>query len=321
MIYDPDLLPPTRYAGDHGGIPDFQHTPDQRERWLKHLSVADILFDFPSLTEGGPGILELSPNLRWVQTTSAGVGQYIVRLGLQDSNLLVTTASGVHAGPLAEYVFMTLLNHAKYLAHIRQEQAQRHWERYCSDELAGKTLGIVGAGRIGRRIASIARAFDMRPIAVARTASPGRELVLGVDTLFSGSELHEMLAQADAVVLCMPHTPETDGIIDRAAFDAMKDGVVFINIARGQVVDEEALLDAITSGKIAFAALDVFQTEPLPADHPFWGFPNVMVSPHSASTSYSENAKITDIFCHNLTCFVEGRYDEMRNVLDKERMY
>src|SRR5690606_456467 len=114
--------------------------------------------------------------------------------------------------------------------------------------LEGKTLAIVGAGRIGRRIASVARAFGMRTLASARTATPERAGELGVDRLYGRDRLHEMLGQADAVVLCVPHTPETENLIDAAAFDAMKDGVIFINVARGHIVDEDALLAALRSG-------------------------------------------------------------------------
>jgi phosphoglycerate dehydrogenase-like enzyme len=130
-----------------------------------------------------------------------------------------------------------------------------------------------------------------------------------------------MLSAADVVVLSCPHTPETEGMIDASALNAMRDGVILINIARGPVVVEADLVAALESGKVGFAALDVFTTEPLPADSPFWGMKNVMVSAQSGSTAFSENGKITDIFCHNLACFLDGRWDEMRNVLDKARLY
>jgi phosphoglycerate dehydrogenase-like enzyme len=130
-----------------------------------------------------------------------------------------------------------------------------------------------------------------------------------------------MLGSAVAVVLCAPHTPETEYFLDRAAFDALRPGVVFVNIGRGQLIDEAALLDKLRDGTIRFAGLDVFRTEPLPPDSPFWDLPNVLINPHSASTSDRENRRIADIFIHNLHCFVEGRINEMQNVLDVERMY
>ncbi len=129
------------------------------------------------------------------------------------------------------------------------------------------------------------------------------------------------MPRADALVLCTPHTPETGSTIDAAAFAAMKPGVVLVNVARGQVIDEPALIEALRTGRVGFAALDVFAVEPLPASSPLWDMPNVIVSPHSASTAASENGKITDIFCRNLGCYLEGRHDDMVNVLDKTRFY
>jgi phosphoglycerate dehydrogenase-like enzyme len=256
-----------------------------------------------------------------VQTTSAGVGQQVARMGLQDTDLIVTTASGVHARPLAEFVFLALLSHVKDLPRLQSDQREHRWQRFCSDELDGKTLAIVGPGKIGSQVAQIGRAFNMRVTAMGRRGGAARAAELGVDKAYAREELHAMLSEADAVVLSCPHTPETENLMDRAAIEAIKPGAMFVNISRGQVVDEAALLDALRDGRIAFAGLDVFRQEPLPADSPFWDLPNVLINPHSASTAYSENQKITDILCHNLRCYLDGRLGEMRNVLDKRRMY
>jgi phosphoglycerate dehydrogenase-like enzyme len=319
--YHPDLLPPTRYVGDHNGEAGFRRTDQQVRRWREILARAEILWDFPAGVTSAQELAELVPNLRWVQTTSAGVGQLVHRLGYQGSDLLVTTASGVHAVPLAEFVFLTLLAHVKLLPRIQRDQLDHRWIRYCSDDLEGKTMAIIGPGRIGQRVAHLARAFGMRVSAMGRRSDPERARELGVDRLFPRAGMYEMLSEADAVVLCCPHTPETENLIDATAFDAMKDGVVFVNISRGQVVVEDALYNALTSGKIGFAGLDVFRTEPLPPDSPLWDLPNVMVCPHSASTSFAENGKITEIFCHNLERYLDGRFAEMRNLLGISRMY
>lgn len=318
VYYEPDLLPPTRYVADHDGIEGYQHTPEQAERWEKYLFDADVMFDFPPK---GKHPLDWAPNLCWIQTTSAGVGQTVARLGIRPGEIYITTASGVHARPLTEFVFMVLLMVVKEYDRLRDDKIAHRWVRFCSDELSGKTLAIVGPGRIGREVARMARCFDMHVVATARDCRPERAAEIGVDRLYERSELQTMLASADAVVLCAPHTPDTENIMDRAAFDALKPGVVFINIGRGQLVDEAALLDKLTDGTIRFAGLDVFRTEPLPADSPFWDLPNVIINPHSASTSERENGRIVDIFIHNLHCYVEGRYEEMRNLLDVERMY
>ncbi len=133
--------------------------------------------------------------------------------------------------------------------------------------------------------------------------------------------MHAALAQADAVVVTVPHTTETENMINAAAFAAMPPGVAFINIARGTVVDEDALIEACASGRIGFAALDVARVEPLAKESPLWDMRNVLISPHSASTVTSENRRITDIFRHNLQCWIDGRLGEMRNVLDKKLLY
>jgi phosphoglycerate dehydrogenase-like enzyme len=319
LVYRPDLLPPPRYAADHGGDPTWRRTPAQRAEWHALLRRAEILWDFAAGEEAGP--LDLSPGLRWVQTTSAGVGQYVKRLGLQESDVIVTTASGVHAGPLAEFVFAALLFHAKRLEHLQAEQRAHRWQRFATRELAGQTMAIVGPGRIGRRVAEVARAFGMTVWAVAREHDPGRAAALGVDRLFGREELPAMLAGADCLVLCAPHTPETEGIIGRAELAALKPGAVLVNIARGALVDEEALIDALRDGRVGFAALDVVRTEPLPADSPLWDLPNVLINPHSASTADSENAKLTDVFIRNLGFYLDGAYDRMSPVLDKRRLY
>lgn len=321
VVYDPSLCPPTRYAADHHGPPEFRLTGAAEQTWLEHLKMAEILFDFPFQVPGGATLFDVAPNIKWVQTTSAGVGQQVAKLGLQNSDLIVSTASGVHARPLAEFVFLALLSHVKFLPRLQRDQRAHEWERFCSDELDGKTIAIVGPGKIGRQVAQIARSFNMRVLAMARSGGQERAGELGVDAVFTRDGLHDMLGRADAVVLSCPHTPETEGLMDRAAFGALKHGAMFVNISRGQVVDHAALLDALTSGQIAFAGLDVFDKEPLPPDSPFWDLSNVMINPHSASTAYSENQKITDIFCHNLRCYLGGRLGEMRNVLDKQRMY
>ena len=317
VVYEPDLLAPTRYVADHKGIEGFRHTPEQEERWRHNLRRADALWDFPEPPADATAVGDLLPNVKWVQTTSSGVGQLVARLGLEGSDILVTTASGVHSEPLTEFVFMALLVHFRDLAHLGREQADHHWQRYCGEELDGKTLGVLGIGRVGRHVARAARFFGMR--VVACDVAPAADL--DVERMYPVDRLHDMLGESDVLVLSLPHTPESEHMIDAAAFAAMKDGVVLVNIARGQVVDEPRLIEALRSGKVAFAALDVFETEPLPAASPLWDMPNVLVSPHSASTVASENHKITDIFCHNLRCCLDGRHGDMRNRLDKAKMY
>lgn len=321
VIAEPDLWPPLRYVADHKGQAGFARTREQEARWRAHLARAEVLWDFAPADRDGNGGMALAPNVRWVQTTSSGVGQMVRELGFADSDLLVTTARGVHAGPLTEFVFLALLSHVKLLPHLQAEQRKHRFERLCSDELAGKTLAIVGVGQVGTRVAQLGRAFGMRVIGCTRHATEEQALSRGLDAIYPPARLHELLGLADAVVLIAPHTDETERLFDAGAFAAMRPGAVFVNIGRGATVDEPAMVDALRSGRLGFAALDVFAVEPLPAASPLWDMPNVLISPHSASTAFGENARIAEIFCHNLRCYLDGRLGEMRNVLDKKRLY
>jgi phosphoglycerate dehydrogenase-like enzyme len=318
LVYRPDLMPALRYIGDHGD-PAFRRTPEQEREWHALLREAEVLFDFPQ-HERFP-LLELAPKLRWVQTSSAGVGPLVHRLGLQDSHLIVTTASGIHAQPLAEFVFAALLFHSKKIGQLQRDQKIKAWNRFSGNELAGQTMAIIGPGRIGREIARIARAFRMRVVALARDADPARAQALGVDQVYGRAELLTMLGEADCLVICAPQTPETVDLLGPAEMAALKPGVVFVNIGRGTIVDDAALERGLRSGQIAFAALDVFREEPLPADSPFWELPNVLINPHSASTVDAENSKLTDIFIRNLGHYLAGEIEQMAPQLDKQRMY
>ncbi|CAA9578447.1 MAG: D-3-phosphoglycerate dehydrogenase [uncultured Thermomicrobiales bacterium] len=320
VVYRPDLVPPPRYTCDHTGDPAFRRTPEQEAEWRGILRNAEITWDFPE--SGGDGPAELTPNLKWVQGTSAGVGARVRRLGLQDRpEITVTTASGIHARPLAEYVFGALLAHVKHVRHLAAQQRSHHWERFTPDSLDGKTMVLIGPGRIGREVARLAKAFDMTVLALARDSDPGRAVDLGVDRVFTRDQLHGMLGQADVVVLCAPQTPETDDIMGAAAFAALRPGTIFVNIGRGTLVDEDALLAALRDGRVGFAVLDVFRQEPLPADSPFWDEPNVQVSPHSVANAANEYDKIADIFIANLARYVDGRTDEMTPRYSREKGY
>jgi phosphoglycerate dehydrogenase-like enzyme len=256
-----------------------------------------------------------------VQTTSSGVGQMIARLGLADRDVTVTTARGIHAIPLAEFVMMALLVHRRDYRHLKAEQAAHRWTRYCGTDLPGQVMAIVGAGKVGAEVGRLARAFGMRVLSVVRRADPGRAAELHADEVHGPEALAEVVARADCVVLCTPHTPETEGMISAGIIAGMKPGVTFVNIARGAVVDEPALIRALAQGHIGLAALDVAATEPLPADSPLWDMENVLISPHSASTVERENERLTDIFLHNLACWMRDDRAGMWNVLDKKRMY
>src|SRR4051812_46728245 len=235
VIYRPDLMPPTRYQGDHNGPGDWRRTPEADAEYRSLLARAEVLWDFGLQISANP--YDASPNLKWVQTTSAGVGQAVKKLGVVDSELIVTTASGVHAEPLTEFVFAVLLYHEKNFAAIQQWQSQKNWERYCGGEIDEKTIAIIGPGRIGREVGRIAHAFGLRVLSMPKSYDPARAAELNADEVFPRERLKEMLAQSDYLVLCTPHTPDTENMIGAEEIAAMKPGLVLVNIARGIVID------------------------------------------------------------------------------------
>jgi glyoxylate/hydroxypyruvate reductase len=316
VIYEPNLLPRPRYVADHDGAP-LERSPADERRWRGHLAEAEVMFDFDHAhLHDLPAV---APRLRWVQATSAGIGQMLLRTGLIRSPLVFTTASGIHATPLAEFVVLALLAFAKDLPRLVRDQSAHRWERYCGRELRGSTVGIVGLGRVGREVARSCGALGMRVMATRRTAHEPAAHVDGVDLLVPPGQLSALLQEVDALVLACPHTPDTEGLIGERELRSMKRGSVLINIARGVIVDEQALIAALRDGHLGGAALDVARREPLAADSPLWDLPNVLISPHSASTADTENAKLTDLFCENLRRYLRG--DALLNVFDRERLY
>jgi phosphoglycerate dehydrogenase-like enzyme len=222
----------------------------------------------------------------------------------------------VHAVPLAEFAILAMLYFAKQMPRLHQQQREHRWERFAGRELRGRTVAIVGLGKIGMEVARLSRAVGLR---VTGTRRGGPVADAAVDVQRPPRELRELLADADYVVLAVPHTAETEGLIGAGELSAMRRGAVLVNVARGRVVDEPALVEALRSGHLGGAALDVVAQEPLSTESPFWDMPNVLVSPHSASTADSENAKLTDLFCENLRRYLTNR--PLLNVFDRERGY
>ena len=314
--YRPDLIPKPRYDADHVGMP-MERSLEQREVWQGLMGRAEVLFDFDYTDI--EGMKEHALNVRWLQASSAGIGQFVRRHQLERLPAVLTTAAGVHARPLAEFVMWGILTFVKNYPLARAQQQKHHWQRFHNDDLEDKTLAIVGLGSIGREVAKAARGFGMRVLATKRSVAGAVPEDLGVDALYPLADLHTMLGESDVVVLIAPHTPETENLIDRAAFSAMKPGALLINIGRGALVEEEALLEALRTGRLAGAVLDVAPVEPLPPEHPLWDMDNVFIFPHSASTSKNENRRLTELFTENLRRYLDGR--PLKNVFDPERMY
>ena len=314
VIYRPDLLGRPRYAGDH--FPPIQRTPEQSDEWSRLLAQAEVMLDVdqPSTTD----FLQRAPNVRWIQTSSSGIGEWIRRLGLVESPVVVTNAAGLHARPLAEYVVFAMLYFARKWPRMVAEQRAHHWERCAIDTLNGKTLAIIGLGQVGRTVAHFAKPFDVRVIGIRRSGSDsGADS--GVDQVYRPDQLDDLLRQADFFVLSVPHTRETVGLIGARELALLKPGAVLVNIARGSIIDEPALIDSLRSGHLGGAALDVVSHEPLAEDSPLWDMPNVIITPHSMSTACDENERLTDLFCDNLRRYLSG--EPLRNQFDKVRGY
>ena len=305
--FEPDLLPTPRYPSDHHGEEGFQRTPEQEERFSSLVAGAEVLFGIPAESpERLAWAVREAPGLRFVQATAAGAGQQVRRAELTAAELervAISSASGVHAVPLAEWSIFGLLAFTKQLPRLRRDAAERRWEHYPLDELRGQTLLVVGVGAIGLEVARLASAFGMRVVGVKRHAA---EQLPHLDAVHPPGELRELVGDAHAIVVTLPLTDETRGLIDRETISRMREGAIFVNVGRGKVVDEEALIEALRSGKLAGAALDVTAKEPLPADSPLWELENVILSPHTAALSWHENERIVELFAENLRRYLRG---------------
>jgi phosphoglycerate dehydrogenase-like enzyme len=317
VLFEPDLLPPARYPGDHRGDPSFARDAEGEARWRALLDRAEVLFGVPEdSTEGLAEVVNGLPRLRWVHATSAGAGEQVRKAGLSPDALkrvVITTSSGVHAVPLAEFAILGLLAVAKELPRLIEDQRARAWPevRRPVRELSGQTLFLLGLGDIGREVARLGKALGMRTVGFRRTEGPPPEWV---DEVHGPQRLAELAGQADAMVVSLPMTEQTAGLVDRATIERLPASCIFVNIGRGGVVDEPALIDALRDRRIAGAVLDVFATEPLPADSPLWTLPNVLVTPHAAALSARENERIAELFADNLRRYLDGR--PLRNVVE-----
>ena len=267
---------------------------------LDAFFFSEDLYYLPESVGAFVKLLESSPPT-WMQTASTGV-DHALFAHLLDSGAIVTNSPGVHGSTIAEYVFAYILSHAKRLPQHAANQAERQWTPLESLELAGQTLGIVGYGGIGEACAKLARTFGMRTIATKRRP-PSLDYL---DEHFSPDRLHELLAASDYVVLCCPLTDETINLIDGVALAAMPSHTLLINVARGRVMDHDALADALESGGIAGAVLDVAPLEPLQPDSPLWDLPNCQITPHDSCHVDASYMRTAEFFFTNLTHLING---------------
>ena len=281
-----------------------------------------------------PTTLDVAPRLRWVQLHSAGV-DHLLDTPLWHSEVTITTNSGIHATTIGEYVLASMLAFTRHLPRMlyyqqRAEWPSGRWEKFVGRELRGSTICIVGYGSIGREVARLARCLGMRVLAVKRdpenradtgftlpgTGDPDGSIP---EVIYPPQELRQALAQSDYVVIAVPSTPATRHLIGEAELRAMPEHAYLVNIARGDVIDQEALVRALREGWIGGAGLDVFDPEPLPADSPLWGFDNVILSPHVAGFTPRYDDYATELFAENLRRYLAG--EPLLNLVDRQRAY
>jgi phosphoglycerate dehydrogenase-like enzyme len=260
--------------------------------------------------------------LKWVHCSGHAVGHFPLA-ELAARAITVTNSRGVQAIPIAEHVMACILALARRLPQTMRDQQQRLWRpnELIGDVspwvLSGRTLAVIGAGTLGQAIAGRAKPFGMHVIGVRRHPERGRPA--GFDAVFGPADTDRLLPLADVVVVAAPLTAETNLLLDSDAIAKLKQGAIVVNIARGQLVDEEALAAALVDGRLGGAALDVFTTEPLPANSPFWSMPNVIITPHNSGFRAGHFDAVIDLFSDNLTRFERG--DELLNVVDLNAGY
>ncbi len=272
----------------------------QPEALDRHLGTAEVLYGQPPMAR-----LAEAANLRLIQLNSAGVPQDLCPLARQ-RKLTVTNLAGLYGPSIAQHALALMLILSRNLHTVLRNQLARRWDRTVAQkmtDLHGKTLGVVGLGNIGQNIARLARGCGLRVVGCRRTP----QLTPHVDQLYPLPQLQAMLAEADYVAVAAPLVAQTTGLLGPAEFQAMKKGVIYLNLSRGPIAQEKALLDALQSGHVAAAGLDVFAVEPLPPEHPFWTMPQVFVSPHYSGETINTSALPSERLARNLRNWLAGQ--------------
>ncbi|MDE3076139.1 MAG: D-2-hydroxyacid dehydrogenase [Chloroflexota bacterium] len=288
--------------------------------YARRLEQAEVFFGM----RVAPDLPQRAPKLRWLASTLAGVDA-LAGTGLLEQPFAVTTMKGIHRVSMGEHIMSVMLMWVRGMPRFLQAQREGRWlppaERPRLGELWGSTLGVVGLGNIGDEVARRAKAFDMRVLATRRHVGPkdAGSKPAYVDRLLPASELDSLLSDSDFVLLALPLTGETRGILGERELGLMKPSGVLINISRGAVLDEPALIEALRTGRIGGAALDVFATEPLAAGSPLWDLPNVILTPHISGQSVRYWDRIVELFCENLRRYLAG--EELINRYDPNRGY
>lgn len=321
VVRDHSLQHPMRWPADWTGDPAHTRTADEQARFDAMVDSADVLFGIPDVDPAALArTVAANPRLRWVMTTAAGGGAQVKSAALSREQLdrvVFTTAAGVHGGTLAEFAVFAVLAGAKGLPRLLDDQRSRTWpeERWQMRQLDEMTVLVVGLGGIG---AECARRFHDLGARVWGTTRSGRP-VDGVDRLVALDDLVDVVGEIDAIVVTLPGTEQTEHLIGEDVLAGVKPGTILTNVGRGSVIDESALLPALDDGRIAFAALDVFEQEPLPTTSPLWRHPRVLVSPHTAALSEKEAERIARRFAENATRLIDGM--PLRSRMDPVEFY
>ncbi|MFZ5942792.1 MAG: D-2-hydroxyacid dehydrogenase [Bacillota bacterium] len=300
--------------------PIMQQYPDlliehvNSEEILSRISEAEIIISYgEDLTSE---IISEAINLKWLMVMSAGIDKLPLNQ-LMKQEILVTNARGIHKNPMAEHAFALMLQDSRRLIPLLDFQRAKDWDRSIRvRELTGLNLVIVGAGAIGQEVARKAKAFDMNTFGISYS---GKGLA-NIDKMYKADGLWEVLPQADYIVLITPLTPQTRDMFGEREFKGMKKDCFFINIARGEVVQEDALVKALKEGWIRGAAIDTFREEPLPKNSPLWDLPNLVITPHLAGLTPHYMERAVEIFKHNLEIYTSGK-GTMKNIVDLRKGY
>jgi phosphoglycerate dehydrogenase-like enzyme len=291
---------------------------DSAEAFAGEAAEADVLFHWSGSLAPFRSVFVMCPNLRWVHSRSAGLDKTLFP-ELMESSVPLTNGSGVFSESLGEFVLGAILYFAKDLRRMIRNQKAGVWDAFDVLPVSGHTVGIVGYGDIGRAVAAKVRPLGMKVLAVKRHASASSGDDPLVEEVFGPSRRIEMLSRSDYVVVTAPLTPETRGMIAEREFAAMKPTAVIINVGRGPVIDERALIAALSEGRIQGAALDVFDHEPLPEGHPLYKLENVLLSPHCADHTPDWLDNAMEFFIAQYERFRKG--DALLNVVDKKLGY
>lgn len=269
-------------------------------------------------------VVQGGPRLEWIHTGSAGVGSSLTPT-LVERAPIFTNSAGIHGPPMAEAILGMILHFMRGFDFAVRSQPEARWNTapfYATEapirELSQATVGIVGLGGVGRDTAARLTALGARVIGLRRSGSTGPE---EVEVVTGEAGFDRLLRESDVVVVTAPDTPDTRGLLNADAFGRMKPGVIVVNVARGTLIDEPALIDALRAGRVRGAGLDVVASEPLAPDSPLWSMDGVLITPHVSPVSRGFWRRETDLILHNLRCFLDGRPGEMRNRVDLQAGY